>query len=229
MKNARLFLGMLIITSSLSIISCGPSIKITSSWVNREKMPAQPIKSVFIIALTSNMELRSTLEDELASAAEKRGLKAYKSMDIVGPVDIKLIAPVKDVFIKKLNDLNCESVFTVAIVNEISETKYVPGSNLVYSPYSYGSYGGYGGYGAMGPYGGFGGYYGYAVNIMSTPGYYSTDKKYFIEGKLFDLRTDDLLLSIQSKAHNPSGIAKASKEYTQTLMEEVIELGLQKK
>jgi hypothetical protein len=192
-------------------------------------MPPAPIKSVFIIAFTDNRELRLELENNLAAAAVKRGLTAYKSMEIIGSVDMKQMAPVKDVFIKKLKDLNCESVFTVALVNVLSETRYVPGSSVSYSPYSYGAYGGYGGYGAYGAYGGFGGYYGYAVSTMSTPGYYTTDNKYFIESKLFDLKTDELLLSIQSKAKNPEGIAKSSKEYTDLVMEELENLKSEKK
>ncbi len=170
------------------------------------------------MSMVYNMELRTKLENELAAAAEKRGMKAYKSMDIIGPVDLKLVAPVKDVFLKKLTDLNCESIFTIAVVDVQSETRYVPGSNE-YSPYSYAPYGAYGGYG--GAYGGFGGYYSYTVNIISTPGYYTTDNTYFIEGKLFELKTGELLLSVQSKASNPSGIEKSSKEYTVSLMDEI--------
>lgn len=229
MKNTKLFLVILVITSSLSMISCTPAIKTTGYWVNREKIPAEPIKSVFIIAFTDNMQLRSNLENDLAAAAEKKGLKAYKSMDIMGPVDIKLIAPVKEVFLKKLKDLNCETVFTVALVNQISETKYVQASSYTYSPYAYGAYGAYGGYGAYGTYGGFGGYYGYAVNTFSTPGYYTTDNKYFIEGKLFDLKTDEILFSVQSKATNPSGIEKSSKKYTENLMEDIKDMKLRQK
>ncbi len=211
----------------LTVISCGPSIKTIGVWANREKMAGNPVKSVFVIAFTDNMEIRANLEKDLAAAAEKRGIKAYMSMNVIGPVEIKLIAPVKDAFLKKLEKLNCETIFTVALIDSKSETKYVSGTN--YSPYPYGSYAGYGGYGAYGMYGGFGGYYGYAVSTMSTPGYYVTDKKYFIEAKLFDLKTEDLLLSIQSKAVNPSGIEKSSQQYTDILMEEIKNLELQKK
>ena len=229
MKNVKLFFAILAIALSFTIISCKPSISTTGSWVNREKLPPTPIKSVFIIAFTDNIKIRSSLETDLAAAAEKKGLKAYRSLDIIGPVNIKEMAPVKDVFVKKLKALNCETVFTVALVNDLSETRYVPASSVTYSPYGYGAYGGYGGYGAYGMYGGFGGYYGYMVTTMSSPGYYTTDKKYFIEGKLFDLNSGEVLLSIQSKAHNPPDIEKSSKKYTETLMEEVKRLNLQKK
>ena len=94
---------------------------------------------------------------------------------------------------------------------------------------SRGYYGGYGGYGISSAYGGFGGYYSYAASTITTPGYYTTDNKYFLEAKMFDLKTDELLLSIQSKADNPSGLEKSSKLYTQTLMDEIKLLNLNRK
>mgnify|MGYP003694696547 CR=1 FL=1 len=142
-------------------------------------------------------------------------------------MDIKSIAPVKDVFIKKLQDLGCEAVLTVALVHETSETKYTPASSMTYSPYPYGSYAGYGGFPAYGPYGGFGGYYGYAASTMSTPGYYTTTTKYFVEAKVFDLKTDETLMSTQTKIMNLSSIEKASQAYTDLFVEEVN--GLRKK
>jgi hypothetical protein len=225
MNKSKVFSALLIIVSFLTITSCSPAIKTTGSWVNREKIPEEPIKSVFVIAFTDNMDVRLHLEENIAEAAKKKGMKAYKSTDIIGTVEMKYVAPVRDVFLKKLHDLNCEAIFTVALVNATSETKYIPGT----TPYSYSAYGSYGGYGAYGPYGGFGGYYGYAISTVSTPGYYETDNEYFIEAKLFDIKTDDLLLSIQSKAKNPAEIAKAAKQYTETLMEEIKSMRLRKK
>ena len=227
MDKAKSFSALLILTLSFAISSCGPTIKTTSSWVNTEKLPAEPVKSVFIMAFTDNLEVRSHLEGALAVAAQKKGLKTYKSIDVIGPVDMKYIAPVRDVFMKKLQALNCETIFTVALVNATSQTKYVSGTT--YSPYSYSPYGGYGGYSISPAYGGFGGYYGYAVSTMSTPGYYTTDNKYFLEAKMFDLQTEEVLLSIQTKADNPDGIEKSSKQYAETVMDEIKRLGLRKK
>ena len=232
MIKAKLLAVLLISILSLTIIACGPSIKTTGSWVLRENLPAGPVKSVFIIAFTDNIQVRGYLEEDLAVAARQKGLKTYKSIDVIGPVEIKYIAPVKDVFMKKLQSLNCETIFTVALINSESETKYVSGttvSAMGYSPYSYGSYGGYGGYGPQGAYGGFGGYYGFAVSTVGSPGYYSTNNKYFIEAKMFDLNTEALLFSIQTEAKNPAVIEKSSKEYTLTVMKEIKKLNLQKK
>lgn len=232
MNQAKIFGVFVTFILSLTIVSCGPSIKTTGSWVLRENLPPDPVKSVFIIAFTDNIQVRGYLEEDLALAAQKKGLKTYKSIDVIGPVEIKYIAPVKDVFMKKLEALNCETIFTVALINSQSETKYVPGttvSAMGYSPYPYGAYSGYGGYGPQGAYGGFGGYYGYAVSTISSPGYYRTDNKYFIEAKMFDLKTEQLLFSIQTEAKNPADIEKSSKDYTLTVMKEIKRLNLQKK
>jgi len=223
MSKAKLFPVLLTLVLSLVIISCGSSIKTTASWINKEKTTTPP-KSVFIMAFTDNIEARAYLENDLAAAAQKKGLKTYKSVDVVGPVEMKYIAPVKDVFIKKVEALNCETIFTVALIDATSETKYVGGSTVVYSPYPYGPYHGTGGYSAHGAYGGFGGYYDYAVTTMSSAGYYKTEKKYFLEAKMFDLKTEELLLSIQTRADDPEGIEKSSKAYTTAVMDEIKKL-----
>ena len=233
MNKAKLFLVLLATTFSIIIYSCKPSsyIKTTAAWVNKEKVPPEPIKSVFIIAFTDDINVRSHLEDDIAAAAEKKGIKAYKSLEIIGPVELKLVAPVKDVFLKKLQDLNCETVFTVALVDYKSETRYIPPTTSpgAYSPYSYSPYVQYSGYGAASPYGGFGGYYGFAIGNLSTPGYYSTTSKYFLEAKLFNLKNDDLLLSIQSMAKNPKAIEKSSRQYVETVMETIKDMKVREK
>ena len=229
MNKLKLLFALLIFALIVTVISCSvPTIKTTTSWVNKDKIPLpQPINSVFIIALTDNREVRINLENEVAAAAQKKGITTYKSVEVIGPVDLKMIAPVKDVFLKKLDDLKCESIFTIALIRSTSETYYTQGTGA-YSPYSYGAYGGYGGYGPYSPYGGFGGYYGFTVSTMSSPGYYTTDKKYFIEAKLFDKKSDTLLLSIQSKASNLKGIEASSKLYTEELMKELKKLGMKR-
>ncbi len=231
MNRTKSLVAFVCLASSFAFISCGPQreIKTTGVWANKEKMPAEPIKSIFVIAFTDNIEARAYLEKGIADAARKRGLKAYRSVDFIGPVEIKQIAPVAEVFIKKLKDSACEAIMTVAMVHSTSETKYTPASDHVYSPYAYGSYAGYGGFAGHGMYGGFGGYYGYAASTMTTPGYYTTKDKYFLESKIFSLADDELLMSIQTKVTNPEAIEKSSVQYTETLVKAIDDLGLRKK
>ena len=72
MNKTRLFSILPAVIFALAINSCssGSKIKTTGSWVNREKLPAEPIKSVFIIAFTDDMNVKGYLEEDLAMAAQ---------------------------------------------------------------------------------------------------------------------------------------------------------------
>jgi hypothetical protein len=95
---------------------------------------------------------------------------------------------------------------TVALVDKTSETRYVPGT-ATYMPY--GSYG----------YG-WGGYYGYGMSTYN-PGYYTTDKTYFVESHIFDVESEKMIWSAQSEAYNPSSISKFSRDYTTVLADRI--------
>lgn len=216
MNHSRSLLSMLVIAAFVSLYSCAPSIKTTASWLNKEIEVQQPRNSVFIMVLTENLETKTILENDLAQAAALQGINAHKSMEAFGPVTGKESLPVKEAILQKITDLNCDAIFTVSLVDKQSETRYVPGSTTIYAPYPHYGY-----------YGRFGGYYGYASGFYS-PGYYQTDKTYFIEANLYDAKNETLLASIQSKADNPPSIQKSSKLYTQSLIKEMQELGLLK-
>lgn len=217
MNLPRFLAMMFFISASISVSSCSPAIKTTASWINKERAtPPKQYKSVFITVLTDNLETKTILENDLANAATAKGYKAYKSMESFGPISGKEGLPVKEAFLKKVNDLGCESIFTVALIDKQSETRYNPGTSTVYAPYP-----------RFGYYGMFGGYYGYS-SAMYSPGYYSTDKTYFLESNLYDAKTEELLLSVQSKAENPPAIQKSSRLYTESLIKELESMGLLK-
>jgi hypothetical protein len=56
---------------------------------------------------------------------------------------------------------------------------------------------------------------------MSTPGYYTNDKTYYIEGNLFDASTGKILWSMQSDAYNPAGIKSFSREYAELVIYQI--------
>jgi len=196
---------------SLFFMNCAPPIRTTVSWLNQEKKIPQPNKTIFIVVLTNNLELKSTLENDLYNAAVKLGKKAYTSTTTFGALVGIENLPIKDAVLKKVRELGCETILTVALVDQKSETRYHQSSEMSYSPYS--MYGGY--------YGSFSSYYAYSSSSFYSPGYYTTDNTYFIECNLYDANSESILLSIQSKADNPPGIKKSSKIYTENLLNEI--------
>jgi hypothetical protein len=192
-------------------------MRIMATWVNKEDKPVpQPGKhKIFIFVMTQNYEVQVNLETDLAEAAEAKGIRTVKSIDAFGPILTVDKMPKSDVMLKAIRDLGCDGIFTVALVDQESKTHYVPGS------YSGGfvPYAGYGYY--------YSGYYAYSPAFYS-PGYYETDKTYFIESNLFNAITEKLLISMQSKVVNPPAAMKASKQYTQMLVTELQAQGFMK-
>jgi len=205
------------LTLMLALISCSPSMKITSSWVNKDKaaVPPKEYKTIFISVITSKLELRTKMENELAAAAVKHGYIAIKSIDKFAPVTSGQ-KPNKEEIIEQIRKTGADAIFTTAVVDKQSETRYVPGT-VMYAPYP-----------AFGYYGRWGGYYGNAWGY-GAPGYYSTDKTYFLESNLFDAATETILWSAQSELYNPTSIEHSSKGYTELMISQLEKDGLLKK
>lgn len=212
MRN--LFPSLLVGFMAISMITaCGPSVKITGSWMNKEVRAGKKFQKIFLFAITDNINARTTIENDLANAATKEGIATVKSYEVFTPAFLKS-QPGESAIVQKIKEAGCDGVFTIALVDAKSETRYVPGTTT-YAPYP-----------AYGHYGSFGGYYGYYGGYMYDPGYYVNDKTYYIEGNLYDMATSDIVWSVQSEAYNPSDLKSFSKEYTMTLFDKLGKEGL---
>jgi len=204
------------------LAACGPSQKITTSWVNPDR-PAKKYTTVFVAALIQNNPVKYALEADLGAAAKARGFNVVKGYEIFPPNFNKENMRDRDLALKLIRDKGCDVILSIAVIDQKSETYYQPGAVSVGVGYGYGyaPYGGYGAYGHYGAYGtGFYGYYNYWQPTLYSPGYWQTDKTYFIEANAYDAETQQIIWSVQSKADNPSGIEKSSKEYTEMLFEQ---------
>jgi len=201
----KTFLPVLFVLSTF-LIGCGASQKVTSFWDNPAQSPDRPYKSVFIVALTQDRAARNTVEADLAAAATAHGIKATRSVDVFPGTFTKETAPSKEEMLGKIRELGCDAIFTVSLLDTKSEQRYVPGTTT-YAPYPH-----------FGYYGHFYGYYGHMYPVVSTPGYYTTDKTYFLEGNLYDAASEEIQWSIQSTAYNPSGLSSFSKGYAELLI-----------
>jgi len=75
-------------------------------------------------------------------------------------------------------------------------------------------------------YGSYYGYYNHYYPQVYSPGYYATDKTYYIESNFYDMASDELLWSIQSEANNPSSVESWFNEYSYQLIDELKKEGL---
>ncbi len=206
-------LYVILLAAVCVFMGCGASQEVTNMWVNPNKSPNRPYKSVFIMAITKNAAARNTLETDLAAAAEERGLRAVKSVDALPGTFTKPAPTSREEMLAKLRELNCDAVFALSLLDVKSDQRYVPGTTTyagAYAPYPQYNY-----------YGNFYGYYSTMYPTVSTPGYYTEDKTYFVEGNLYDAKTEEIQFSMQSKAWNPSSLTTFSRDYVKRLAGEL--------
>jgi hypothetical protein len=181
MKN--LILSFLVIST---ITSCSPSTKIEKSWVEPgAKVTPDPQNKVMIIALVKDETSRRVIEDELSKRIKATSVPSYQFLTT------EMLKAANE---EALNNMVTKEKFTHILLMRLAdiekETSYVPGTTTGY-------------------YGGWGMYYGYGAAMYSSPGYYTTDKNYFIETTIYSVNPNKLLWTGTTKTVNPSKINKA--------------------
>jgi hypothetical protein len=208
------FLCRLAIMLSLVIGACSTSTRITGSWKDPAINPGTgQNKSVLLIAMTRNIEVRTKLENALAAKAAELNVKTVKSSAIFTP-DFFHEIPQREELFRRIREADVDAILTVSLIDEESNTRYVRGSAR-YAPLPMYSW-----------YGGFYSYFNYWHPIMYDPGYYVTDKTYFLETNLYNAESDRLIWSAQSETVNPTSIDAFAEEYPEVLLERMIKDGL---
>ncbi|WP_228850386.1 hypothetical protein [Aegicerativicinus sediminis] len=198
---------------SILLISCGASnTKMTGSWKNPDVTPKK-YESVFIVFIGGNQQLKQQVEDELAARASLKGLLATKSKDVFKPTFGRESMPEQEELLSEIRESGAQAIFTVALKDKETTTRYVPGTTTYY-PLGFRHYGR------------FYGYYANYYPMGYDPGYYKQDNVYYLESNLYDVETEELLWSAQSKTYNPSNFESFVKGYTEALIEQLIKDGL---
>lgn len=193
----------------LSASSCTPSQKVTNSWINNEALPtvSRPFHSILILTITENVNAKNLIEEEMAKIIKGRGQKALKSSDVFIPKMDDNSQASRELIKMAIRKTGCDAVFTMALLDVKKVETYQPGR--AYYPMGYGYYGS------------FADYYGHYYPVMYDPGYYVTDKTYYIESNFYDVATGQLLYSVQSSACNPSNLDSMFKEYSRMLLNQM--------
>ena len=179
----------------LSFTYCGSAQKITYSWKNPAYTSQQAFKKIFVAALVKN---------------------PHVSLDYFPPTFKDQEPGSRETMMEKIKSLQCDLIFTIALVEKQSEARYIPGNMGMYGPFP--------AYGLR-----FRGYYSYWYPYMYDPGYYVTDKTYLMEGNLFETSTESLIWSVQTETLNPPSIEKFSKTLIDLMLKKGIEdLGVSK-
>lgn len=211
MKLVKLFVILLV---SGMIVSCSPISRITGSWVEPSaKGKLLSGKTIFIASLTRNIKVRTELENGFTQLVAVKNIKTVKGSDYFNPEFYKKI-PAEKALQTQIKNSGADYVLTISLINKNSETRYVPGTR------------GYAPYPRFGWYGGFYSYYNYWYPMFYEPGYYVTDRTYFMETNLYDLDGNKLIWSAQSETVNPGSIDNFVNTYPKVLVDQLVKDGL---
>jgi hypothetical protein len=206
--NRYMILFLTIVITSLSQ-SCETTQKVTYSWKNPSFKTEKQYKKIFLAALVNNPHVRTHLEEEMGKAASAQGLINERSLDYF-PISFRETTPTsREKMMGKIKELGCDLIFTITLVDKQSETRYVQSGLGFYGPFP--------AYGLQ-----FRGFYSYWYPYYHDPGYYVTDKTYFMEGNLFDAESETLIWSVQTRTINPESIERFSSDLVSIMLEKAL-------
>lgn len=211
MKNSALF--PFIILVSLLLFGCGPSTEIIASW-KADEADTEGYQHLFIAALTEEMSARESIEKEFAKAFNSSNIDTELSIETFRPDFLDDGAPDKEDLLKKIQGTEVDGILTVTFVDVEEEKRYVP-TGPTYAPID-----------RFGFYGDFYGYFNHWYGNFWNRGYYTTEKKYFIETNFYDADDLKLVWSGQSRSYNSSELNILSEDYVEAIKNQLAEEGL---
>jgi len=154
------------------IISCaGTETELTQNQVN-EAYKGKPVSDILVIAITGNEDSRRSFERKFVARLKSAGVEAISSEEAIPmPADLELK---KEMILSAVNQFENDAVIITRLIDREVKEVYTHGGTAR------------------------GGYYGY-YSRHSAPGYASTSKTIRLETNLYDVKTEKLIWSGQSK------------------------------
>ncbi len=211
MKNLTFNHLLLLLIASICV-QCASSSRITGTWKSDEA-DLGSYQHVIVVALTEKTVTRQQVEDKIVQGLTEIGVHAQKSIDVFPPDFVSKNLSKSDVVLQEIKRKNADAIVTVALIDQTSEQRYVPSAGAY--PVT-----------RFGYYGNFARYYGNWANSLYAPGYYTTDKTYYIETNVYDVQSGNLVWSAQSETYNPAGIDGFLNSYTKAMKSTLEKEGL---
>lgn len=150
------------------------------------------------------------IETELAEELRAQGVSVSTSSELFPPNFTDENVPGREEMLETIRGNGHDAILTVAVIDEETETRYVPGT--AFAPMN-----------RFGFYNTFWGYFNYWQPQIYDPGYYTQDKIYFLETNLYDAETQDLVWSAQSETVNPTDLERFSEGFAEVTVNAMAE------
>ncbi len=184
-------------------VSCGTPTSLVQRWSD-PTFTGTPGESMVVIALAKSQRNQMTWEGAFSNI-----LRAVKVKPIAGSTILPDQAAADEATLKlAVKNSGADLVAVTRLVSVDKEQTYVPGSSY-YTP-------------SPMAYGGYYGYYYSSYAMVSTPGYYQTDKIYSVETNVYDVKTEKLIWSGVTETLNPETGQDAANSIAQTIVDDML-------
>jgi hypothetical protein len=193
---------------ALMFVTACTTTKITSSWKAANVQPKHYSK-ILVLGLIkdSDRSLQEKMEAHLVDDLKSKGYNAVGSLQEFGPKAFSNVTEAEA--LARLKQSNIDAVVTIVLLDKQKERNYVPG-RMYYSPY-------------VMYYNRFWPYYGTLNYRIYEPGYYVTDTRYFWESNVYEVSTQSLLYSVQTKSFDPANSESLGHEYGRLIIKAIID------
>jgi hypothetical protein len=203
------------IATALIIIlaGCGSS-RITTSW-KAENISVKKYNRIMVVGLIKENDrtVQQNMENHFVGDLKALGYNAVSSLQEYGPKAFDNM--IEEAALAKLKGSGVDAVMTIVLLDKEKERKYVPG-NMFYSPYGY-------------YYNRFWGYTTTLYRRIYEPGYYVTDTKYFWESNFYDMGTEKLIYSAQTRSFDPVNTESMGHEYGKMIVKDMVKSNILQK
>ena len=108
---------LIILLFALAFSACGPSQKITNSWINPEAGSRSPYESIFVIVLSQSKETSFSVEDRMAAIVASRGQKIVLSSAVFLPNLTISENFTREQMAEAIKRTGCDAVFVIALLD----------------------------------------------------------------------------------------------------------------
>jgi hypothetical protein len=182
---------------------------ITGSWDNPDHSVSS-FDKILILGISENQSSRAVVEQSVADELGTAGFTAVTAIQNFTQAELDVMRDNQDLAKERLAEIGVDAVLVMSVLDIKEETYYVPGTTSYHPTMSYPYYGGYYGY------------WGRTYTTVSSPGYYEESVSIFLEINVYDLDTDELVWSAQSKTQDPSSVQALSTNFSRVLVDEMV-------
>ena len=209
MNKTVLYMVLCISGISLSC-SGGSSTDVSGNW-KKPGYTGKKFNDILVLAISDDLIKRSNVENAVVKKFTEYNIKSAASTNVLdysslevnkGKLDTNKIEEIK----KKLQSLGYDGVIVISLLDVKQKTEYVPGQSY------YGSY----------YHAGFYNYWYGTYSVVNSPGYYVNKTSVYLETRLFDPATEDLLWAAQTESSDVKEMKDFSASFAEAITAKII-------